>query len=629
MNNLSKLIRVVIKIGIHPIFSVMTHRLKIRLGLFEKKLPSFIINTNEALWHDTNEVNKSIPTTISKALTANILRRSNEIVNGKFYRFAHELAHEGKYPDWHKGSYKESASLHFSKASINAVHGDDVKISWDLSRMQWVLELALATCVSSEDKAKVYFDRLNMLCQHWLLKNSYYLGINWSCAHEVSLRSFKLMLASLLLESYAKKKTGTLLLAWLEASWKYVYVTRAYGLAQKNNHSFSEAAFLVFGAFFLIHYGIDICSRKTLRSLTKKFYSILERSILADGGCSMYSMGYHRTFCDILIYCKILDDYMDSNILKTKQVIAIAKKMYNFLSVCIEPISGKIPRIGSDDGSAHCLQFVPYDMFEPTLLTMGSVFSFPMPSRVKRAMEYTWIFDYNPVFIADMEESMSRQKTFQFDNFGLLIIQEVHYKLYVKYPRNKFRPSQLDFLHVDLWSEGVNILHDSGTYSYNPERELLGGNPDQLSSHNTLYPLTFKSIFNKLTPFLYNVWPTTTLTRLSDNKWNFSYTIGKNKSVTRNILAQRNRIRLTDSCINLGRWAVGFNSLSIKKLSPHEFRLTSDATRLIITPSAEYSLIKTEYAENYQTIARSQRLVINNATDSVLTCSIEFKKAEN
>ena len=37
----------------------------------------------------------------------------------------------------------------------------------------------------------------------------------------------------------------------------------------------------------------------------------------------------------------------------------------------------------------------------------------------------------------------------------------------LNYPQFRFRPSQSDALHVDLWVNGKNLLKDGGTFSYN------------------------------------------------------------------------------------------------------------------------------------------------------------------
>ena len=55
----------------------------------------------------------------------------------------------------------------------------------------------------------------------------------------------------------------------------------------------------------------------------------------------------------------------------------------------------------------------------------------------------------------------------------------------LRYPRFRFRPSQVDALHLDLWQRGDNLLRDAGTYSYNTQAHWLnyfGGT----ASHNTV-----------------------------------------------------------------------------------------------------------------------------------------------
>jgi len=68
---------------------------------------------------------------------------------------------------------------------------------------------------------------------------------------------------------------------------------------------------------------------------------------------------------------------------------------------------------------------------------------------------------------------------------GFVLLRKEKAIALLRYPRFKFRPSQSDLLHVDLWVDGKNLLRDAGTYSYNTEPQWLdyfGGT----ASHNTL-----------------------------------------------------------------------------------------------------------------------------------------------
>lgn len=55
----------------------------------------------------------------------------------------------------------------------------------------------------------------------------------------------------------------------------------------------------------------------------------------------------------------------------------------------------------------------------------------------------------------------------------------------LRYPRFRFRPSQADALHLDLWLAGANHLRDAGSYGYNAGDEALAYFSGT-ASHNTV-----------------------------------------------------------------------------------------------------------------------------------------------
>lgn len=76
------------------------------------------------------------------------------------------------------------------------------------------------------------------------------------------------------------------------------------------------------------------------------------------------------------------------------------------------------------------------------------------------------------------------------------------------YPRFRFRPSQADALHLDLWLGSENVLRDAGTFSYNTEPEWLsyfGGT----ASHNTIQ-FDDRDQMPRLSRFLLGDWLRTT-----------------------------------------------------------------------------------------------------------------------
>jgi len=72
-----------------------------------------------------------------------------------------------------------------------------------------------------------------------------------------------------------------------------------------------------------------------------------------------------------------------------------------------------------------------------------------------------------------------------FSEGGYVYLNKNDARLYMRYPRFRFRPGQCDVFHIDFWLKERNILRDAGSYSYNTERRWL----DYFSgtkSHNTV-----------------------------------------------------------------------------------------------------------------------------------------------
>ncbi|MEM7041370.1 MAG: heparinase II/III-family protein, partial [Pseudomonadota bacterium] len=74
----------------------------------------------------------------------------------------------------------------------------------------------------------------------------------------------------------------------------------------------------------------------------------------------------------------------------------------------------------------------------------------------------------------------------------------------VRFPSFAFRPAHADALHLDLWVDGVNLLRDSGSFSYNP---APGVSPDlrATAAHNTI-EFDGRDQMPRLGRFLFGSW---------------------------------------------------------------------------------------------------------------------------
>ena len=61
----------------------------------------------------------------------------------------------------------------------------------------------------------------------------------------------------------------------------------------------------------------------------------------------------------------------------------------------------------------------------------------------------------------------TRLSSNSFEDGGYHVLRQGRATVVLRYPRFRFRPSQADALHLDLWHAGRNLLRDAGTFSYN------------------------------------------------------------------------------------------------------------------------------------------------------------------
>jgi hypothetical protein len=98
------------------------------------------------------------------------------------------------------------------------------------------------------------------------------------------------------------------------------------------------------------------------------------------------------------------------------------------------------------------------------------------------------------------------------DEDGFFMCKKNSILLVFKRPIFKFRPSQSDALHIDLWIDGQNILRDGGSYSYNTSFDK-SNYYNGVASHNTVQ-FDGRNQMPRISRFLFGSW-------LKEYKFNF------------------------------------------------------------------------------------------------------------
>ena len=350
----------------------------------------------------------------------------------------------------------------------------DIKLVWELSRMDWVLAFAQRTRHGDE----VALARLNQWLADWCRHNPPYYGPNWKCGQEASIRVMHLAMAALILGQIQKPLTG--LRDLICAHLRRIAPTVQYAKAQDNNHGTSEAAALFIGGSWLVNLGVAEADQwqKTGRRLLE---DCAARLIGSDGTFSQYSVNYHRVMLDTFCMAEVwrvhtrlpqfCSDWYERSLLATQ-----------WLRHIVNSVNGDAPNVGANDG-ARLLQLAntPYRDFRPTVQLAMALFAkqcaYPDNGAWNDVLRWLEV----PIPQTPAPQPHSRVA----DDGGFVVLRRGAAMAMLRYPRFKFRPSHADVLHVDFWLGGENLLRDAGTFSYNTDanwQRYFGGT----AGHNTV-----------------------------------------------------------------------------------------------------------------------------------------------
>lgn len=331
----------------------------------------------------------------------------------------------------------------------------DIKGLWELSRFDWVV--AWATCAAHGDRAAL--DRLNFWLADWAEKNPPYMGPNWKCGQEASIRVLHLVLAAWVLGQDEAPAPG--LIALLRAHLQRIAPTMSYAIGQQNNHGTSEAAALFIGGSFLP--ARDPSAKGLIAKGRRWLEECAQTLIEADGSFSQYSCTYHRVMLDTYALAEAWRRHRDlpdfSQALQSRLAAAT-----RWLEAMTDPATGDAPNIGTNDG-ARLIQLTggDYRDFRPSVQLAAALFEGREAyGEGEATAPLQWL-------AIPAEKRVKPLDSSSFDNGGYHILRAGAAKAILRYPRFRYRPSQADALHLDLWVAGENLLRDAGTFSYNAE----------------------------------------------------------------------------------------------------------------------------------------------------------------
>lgn len=217
----------------------------------------------------------------------------------------------------------------------------DIKVPWELSRLQHLPLLGYAYSVTHDD---TYKDAFVYHVMHWRKHNPYLLGINWLCPMEVALRSISLVLAwhyfkHAAIEDSFWQSYVTMLYdhkKYLEHNWEW------YDGRTSNHYLADLVGYLYLCWFFISCKGVN----KDLTWCVKKIEQEVEKQIFDEGTSYEGSTKYHILVTELVYYVQQLCIQM--NIALSYRFEIKLSRMFEFIKWCTINTQDYIT-IGDDD----------------------------------------------------------------------------------------------------------------------------------------------------------------------------------------------------------------------------------------------------------------------------------------
>jgi hypothetical protein len=497
-------IDVMFRLGIRNVLRVGIYRMLLRSGAFKLLLPSDPPPRGEFFVWPQDRMPSSFAHIAAPGMWE---RRAERVLSGELQAFSDQWLRGGFPPNW-KRSMLTGAELpgplrHWSTIGDFDLPGGDIKGFWEPARFDGLVVLALGWIESNRTDFR---DGIVRWLDDWCRENPANMGIQWKCGQESSIRLMQVLLVFQLLFRWGGVGAGDGLPSFIAQHCRRISATMQYAIGQDNNHGTSEAAALFAGGSFIARHGnADVARRgcKWARLGRRWLENRVLRLVEDDGSFSQYSVNYHRMLLDTVSFAECwrrwlaLPPFSDAFLERCRLAT-------EWLSTLTDSSTGDAPNLGANDGSRlFVLHGLGYRDFRPAVQWASRLFCRGLPYGPGPWDEQAaWMsVEGAQVSLADFRPHR-HSRLYADGGFATLAAGDAW--LMLRLPQYRFRPSQSDALHLDLWIGGRNLLRDGGTFSYNTDAVWL----DYFSgvaSHNTIQ-FDGHDQMPKLSRFLYARW---------------------------------------------------------------------------------------------------------------------------
>lgn len=333
----------------------------------------------------------------------------------------------------------------------------DIKVPWELSRLQWLLPVGQIYVLEGDEKYAVF---ARAIIEDWIIANPICRGPNWICAMDVALRGISiawLFHACKKSPSWRDEEFIERLIKALVLHGRFIDLNLEYADVNGNHLTSDLAGLTVLG----ITLGGQGIAGDWVSNSWEILSEELPKQVLSDGVCHEASLPYHRLVAELFLLPMLARQNVGLPVDRTYRTRI--KKMAVITHAATRP-DGQIPIWGdADDGRALPLGTQPLNdhrYLVETLVTMDK------PSAAPTWDETLWwigIGSSKPIKLPSPETSA-------FTDAGVYVMRSNDSVVFVDAGpvgmAGRGGHGHNDCLSVDVTLAGAHLIVDPGAYVY-------------------------------------------------------------------------------------------------------------------------------------------------------------------
>ena len=346
---------------------------------------------------------------------------------------------------------------------LNPERGSDVKVPWELSRLQWLIPIGQAYMLTGDEK---YADFSREVLSDWIEANPYGRGVNWAVAMEAAMRIYSWTWLFHVFKNSDAWDGYDFRSAFLRTLFEHgIFCERYiedYGI--NGNHCTADAGALVFVGLF---FGVSKRAIHWQEFGWHKLNQELPRQVPADGADFEGSVAYHRFVAEMFFWPARYRQVCGQDVSNSYQQHLLS--MADYTEAYTRP-DGLVPLSGdADDGRVLPFggQSLNDHSYLPDLMRAGGEIFASVAARG----EIFWTYG--------AENSSEKNKTTPtsrcFTDVGSYIMASEQDHVFIDCGpvgyADRGGHGHNDCLSFEAYLDGVSLITDSGTYVYTASYE--------------------------------------------------------------------------------------------------------------------------------------------------------------